>query len=93
LLLPPTQLPELWSRLAGMGVSREFIKQLAQERLLRGRINEWTSGHQATFDQIDVSVDQETEYRAFCGKLNFLILPVEGNIEIKTLLKRISDGQ
>ena len=58
-----------------------------------GRINLWTPQLQQVFDAIPVDPETETEYRAFCGKLNFLILPVEANIEIKTLLKRISDGQ
>jgi len=74
-------------------------KTAESDRLLKtwfldgGRIDTWTKKHQNTFDLIAIDPATEAEYREFCGKLNFLVLPVEENIEIKTLLKRISDGQ
>jgi hypothetical protein len=74
-------------------------KTAESDRLLKdwfldgGRIDTWTKKYQDAFDLIAIDPATEAEYREFCGKLNFLVLPVEENIEIKTLLKRISDGQ
>ncbi len=58
-----------------------------------GRINKWEFRHQYVFDHITIRAEDEAAYREFCGKLNFLILPVEANIEIKTMLRRIAEGQ
>lgn len=57
------------------------------------RIDRWQAKHQLTFDQIKVTAANEAEYRDFCKKLHFLILPVEENVQIKTLLRRIAEGQ
>ena len=58
-----------------------------------GRIAAWDAKKRKLFDAIRVRPETQPQYRKFCADLNFLILPVEANIEIKTLLKRIADGQ
>ena len=69
---------------------KKLGKSPSQVLLDCGKIVKWTEGHQKLFDQVHL-IDEE--WKTFCTTLFGRILPVEENIEIKTLLKRIMDGQ
>lgn len=71
-------------------VYKKLGKSPSQVLLDCGKIDKWTEDHQKLFDRVDLL---DEEWKAFCTTLFGRILPVEDNIEIKTLLKRIMDGQ
>lgn len=77
-----------------VGTKLQLYKKLgkspSQALLDCGKIAKWTADHQTLFDRVDLL---DEEWKAFCTTLFGRILPVEENIEIKTLLKRIMDGQ
>lgn len=99
-MLPVLDLPmdaRVRVRLAGLlrkqGQREDANKALMGYLLEKGRIDAWGEWHQAIFDAIEITSADQQVYRKFCDDLNFLVLPVEANVAIKTMLKRYAEGQ